>query len=75
MRKAYDTDLQDNRLWMSQLYFSDQDVAERKRRIRREGHSTQAARKATAKARPKAEELKILQQGLKDFKLNNETEK
>ena len=75
MRKAYDTDLQDNRLWMSQQFFSDQDVKERQRRVRREGHSTRYERKARAEARLKAEEIEILAQGLKDFKLKNETEK
>ena len=37
MRKAYLEDLQDNRLWMSQAFFNEQDTKAKRRQLKREG--------------------------------------
>ena len=75
VRKAYDSDLQDNRLWMSQAFFNDEDTANKKQMLREEGLSTRKERKARALKRDAEEEARILEQGLRDFKLENDLKK
>ena len=60
---------------MSQAFFNDEDTANKKQMLREEGLSTRKERIARAQKRDAEEEARILEQGLRDFKLENNLEK